>query len=134
MKIIELRNIGKRFNLPAHFTALNENKSDLFYPKSRQQYFWALRDINLDIDRGEIAGIVGRNGSGKTTLLKIVAGLIQPTEGTPRTDGRICSLFTLGSGFQDKLSGKENIFLNASLLGISDMEIKRKYRRQCPFR
>jgi len=117
MKVIELKNIGKRFSLS----------------ERRQQYLWAVKDISLDVGKGEIAGIIGRNGSGKTTLLKTIAGLIQPTQGALSIKGRICSLFSLGAGFQDKLSGKENIFLNGSLLGMSDMEIKRKYRNIVDF-
>lgn len=112
MKTITLKNIGKSFGLPDHCS---------------QRHFWALKDIDLEISQPGIFGIIGRNGSGKTTLLKIVSGLIQPTEGEIKIQGKVCTLFTLGSGFQDKLSGKENIFLNGSLLGMSDAQIKSKY-------
>lgn len=85
--------------------------------------FWALRDINLDIESGQVLGVIGRNGAGKTTFLNIICGVLSPTEGTITTKGRVLGLFNLGTGFQDELTGRENIFLNGSLLGASKKEL-----------
>jgi len=90
--------------------------------------FWALRNINIEIEQGKVIGIIGRNGAGKTTLLNILAGISTPTIGEVKINGQVSSLLTLGAGFQDELTGKENIYLNASILNINRDEIKKKYR------
>src|ERR1700741_226863 len=84
--------------------------------------FWALRDITFEVEKGTTFGIVGPNGSGKSTLLQIVAGTLQPTEGTTWHAGRISALLELGSGFNPEFTGIENIFMNASLMGFSNAE------------
>jgi len=81
--------------------------------------FWALRDVSLDVGRGETVGLIGHNGSGKSTLLKTLAGILRPNSGTATTAGRIASLLELGAGFNGELSGRDNVYLNASLLGLS---------------
>lgn len=81
--------------------------------------FWALHDVSLTVRRGETVGLVGRNGSGKSTLLQLVAGTLHPTTGTVRTHGRIAALLELGSGFNPEFSGRENVFLNGAILGIT---------------
>ncbi len=86
--------------------------------------FWALRDIDLSISPGQTVGLIGSNGSGKSTLLKVLAGILQPTEGERVVYGRIASLLELGAGFNGELSGRDNVFLNASLLGLSRRETK----------
>jgi ABC-type polysaccharide/polyol phosphate transport system ATPase subunit len=88
--------------------------------------FWALKDIDLDIDTGQTMGIIGRNGAGKTTLLNVIAGVLSPTKGELSINGRVVGLFNIGVGFQDELSGKENIFLNAAILGADRREIEAK--------
>lgn len=90
--------------------------------------FWALRNVSCTIQKGELCGIVGRNGAGKTTLLHIVAGMIEPSDGRVHTEGKVACLFNLETGFQDELTGEENIFLNASLLGMSDAAVSRQLR------
>ena len=87
----------------------------------------AVKNVSLEIKKGETVGLVGRNGSGKSTLLQMVCGTLQPTHGTIKTHGRISALLELGAGFDPELSGKENVFLNASILGLSPQEIKAKY-------
>jgi ABC-type polysaccharide/polyol phosphate transport system ATPase subunit len=89
----------------------------------RRKEFWALQDVNFELKRGESFGIIGVNGSGKTTLLKIMQGLLKPTTGTVTMRGRVGALITLGQGFQPVLSGRENIFINAAILGISKAEV-----------
>ena len=84
--------------------------------------FWALRNVTVEVNRGETVGLMGANGSGKSTLLKVMAGILRPTEGTVSSSGRIASLLELGAGFNGELSGRDNIYLNASLLGLTRKE------------
>lgn len=88
--------------------------------------FWALRNISFDVAPGETLGLVGPNGCGKSTLLQIVAGILQPTEGMVKTHGRIAALLELGAGFNPEFSGRENVFLNGEIMGLSRGEIERK--------
>ncbi|WP_116425107.1 ABC transporter ATP-binding protein [Pseudomonas citronellolis] len=89
--------------------------------------FWALKDIDFEIARGETVGIVGRNGSGKSTLLQIICGTLMPTSGEVETHGRIAALLELGSGFNPEFSGRENVYLNASVLGLSRQEVDERF-------
>jgi lipopolysaccharide transport system ATP-binding protein len=88
---------------------------------------WALKDINFDVKQGEVLGIIGRNGAGKSTLLKILTGVTAPTSGQIRAKGRVASLLEVGTGFHPDLTGRENIYLNGSILGMSKQEISRKF-------
>ncbi|WP_122827543.1 ABC transporter ATP-binding protein, partial [Pseudomonas viridiflava] len=81
--------------------------------------FWALRDISFDVNKGETVGIVGRNGSGKSTLLQIICGTLAPTLGEIQTRGRVAALLELGSGFNPEFTGRENVYLNAAVLGLT---------------
>jgi lipopolysaccharide transport system ATP-binding protein len=90
-------------------------------------YAWALRDINLEVEQGEILGIIGRNGAGKSTLLKLLSRVTAPTEGRIRINGKIASLLEVGTGFHPELTGKENIYLNGAILGMTRLEVDKKF-------
>ena len=99
------------------------NKRD---SKGKSDYVWALKDINLEVKKGEVLGIIGKNGAGKSTLLKILSKVTGPTTGSIKSRGRIASLLEVGTGFHPELTGKENIFLNGAILGMTKKEINTK--------
>ena len=125
MKIIQARNLGIRFKL--HHEKRGTLKGSLArifssHPARIQEY-WALRDINLGLEKGEVLGVIGRNGSGKSTLLRMIAGIFTPDEGEIKVDATVSALLSISAGFQAELSGLDNIYLNAALLGFSEKEV-----------
>jgi len=98
-----------------------------FFPNRLHTDFWALRDISFNLERGQVLGLVGPNGCGKSTLLQIVCGILPPTNGRVVTEGRIAALLELGAGFNPEFTGRENVFLNGEIMGLSRMEIERAF-------
>ena len=133
MVAIKLENVSKIFTrqpLKRKYTTLREtllHYFDWLKNRGRVRYINALKDINLTIERGESVGIIGMNGSGKSTLLKLLAGIYKPDSGKVYVKGRVASLIGLGIGFHPGFTGRENIFINGIILGLSKREIKRRF-------
>lgn len=128
--MIKLDNVGIKFNLGIE---RNYSFKQLFVDllkgkkKQKQAEFWALKDIDLNIKKGEVVGLIGTNGAGKSTLLKVVAGVMKPTLGKVKVGGAISPMIELGAGFDMDLTARENIFLNAAVLGYSEDFVKEKF-------
>ncbi|HWP47979.1 MAG TPA: ABC transporter ATP-binding protein [Candidatus Limnocylindrales bacterium] len=126
MKVVECSHLSKRFKIyKRKQNTLNGFFVNLFHPNS-YEYFWALKDISFSVSQGETFGIIGRNGCGKTTLFKIISRILPPTTGTLSIEGKVSALLALGAGFHGELTGRENIYLNGSILGLSKKEIDQK--------
>ena len=124
--VVRFDKVSKKFSLDI---ARPRSLQEIFVQRrvrAEAQWFWAVRDVSFSIEPGERVGLIGVNGSGKSTLLKLISRVIQPTTGSITTRGRIAGLLELGTGFHPDLTGRENIFLNASILGISRVQIKRQ--------
>lgn len=119
--IVEVSHVTKRFILRKE-KSLKERLVNLGRSNLHKEDFFALRDVNLDIEAGTTVGLIGPNGSGKSTLLKVMGGIIRPTSGIVRRRGRMAALLELGAGFHPDLTGRENVFLNASILGLTRAE------------
>jgi lipopolysaccharide transport system ATP-binding protein len=149
--IIKVRDLGKRYRLgkkTAYLTIrerlskvagaplragramLNARIKDIGINAS---HFWALRDLSFDVNRGEVLGIIGRNGAGKSTLLKILSRITEPTEGRVELHGRVGSLLEIGTGFHPELSGRQNLYLSGTILGMRRAEITRKFEEIVDF-
>jgi len=125
---VEVQNVSMRFRLANEkVDSLKEFLLKRMRGKMRYRDFYALKSISFSIRRGERIGIIGHNGAGKSTLLKLISGVMKPTEGVIKVNGDIAPLLELGAGFDHELTGKENIYLNAAILGRSEKFIKSKY-------
>ena len=125
MTLIELQNVSKRYVLHHRRQLLAQRVASSI--RRQRNEFWALRDVNLQIEAGESVGIVGANGAGKSTLLSIAVGVTSPTAGKVIQHGRVAALLELGSGFHPDLTGRENIHLNAALLGYTRARVQQTF-------
>jgi len=123
---VEFTSVSKSYSI---YNAPGDRLKELATFQRRQfhQDYWALRDVTFEVGRGETFCIVGENGCGKSTLLQICAGILQPTSGTVKVNGRIAALLELGAGFNPEFSGRDNVYLNAAILGFSAKEMDRKF-------
>src|ERR687891_1430302 len=123
---ISVEGVSRRFRIHARDT---RTLKDLFVQRGRSEAtdVWALRDVSVNVARGEAVGLIGRNGSGKTTLLRIVAGIIKPTTGRVSAEGRIGSLLELGAGFHPDFTGRENVYLNGAIQGLRRSDIRERF-------
>ncbi len=142
-RIIEVKNLGKKYNIAERqgYIALRDVLSNIIKSpakwfgvkvktalgQSDHNEFWALKNINFELRKGEVLGIIGKNGAGKSTLLKILSQITPPTTGEIRLKGRVGSLLEVGTGFHPELTGRENIFLNGAILGMRKKEIEQKF-------
>ena len=123
---VEVQDVSKRFRLyHERYTSLKERI--IHAGRHTHEDLWALRDVGFEVQEGETVGILGRNGSGKSTLLKCICGVLQPTSGRVVVRGKLAGLLELGAGFQQELSGRENVYLNGSMLGMSKGEVDRVF-------
>ncbi len=137
--IIKVENLGKKYIIghqkQERYTALRDvignSVKSILQPNNKtrdaKEEFWALKDINFEINQGDRVGIIGRNGAGKSTLLKVLSRITEPTTGQIKIKGRVASLLEVGTGFHPELTGRENIFLNGAILGMGKTEIKQKF-------
>lgn len=124
--IVTVANVSKRFVLHKD-KSIKERLLNVRHARRHRDDFWALRDLTLDVPIGSTLGLVGHNGSGKSTLLKVIGGIIQPTEGQVRRRGRMAALLELGAGFHPDLTGRDNVYLNAAILGLSKAETSKHF-------
>jgi len=124
--IASVHDVSKRFVMHKE-KSLKERVVNFRRSRQHRDDFWALRDISLDSGPGSTVGLVGHNGSGKSTLLKVIGGIVQPSSGTVRRRGRMAALLELGAGFHPDLTGRENVYLNAAILGLSRAETDRQF-------
>lgn len=124
--VVQVRGVSKRFVVHKD-KSLKERVVNARSSRLHREDFWALRDVNLDVGLGETIGLVGANGSGKSTLLKIIGGILTPDGGSAKVRGRLAALLELGAGFHPDLTGRENIFLNAAILGLGEAETQRHF-------
>ncbi|UCC68568.1 MAG: ABC transporter ATP-binding protein [Armatimonadota bacterium] len=128
VSVIEVRDVWKKYRRPhQEVNSLKEGLVAFLRGQSGYEEFWALKGVSFSVEPGEAIGVVGPNGSGKSTLLGLMARVLKQTSGAIKVEGRVCPLLELGTGFHVELTGRENVYLNASLLGLGNRETSRRY-------
>lgn len=127
--MIKVNNVGMKFDLGEEKdNSLKKVFINMFkHKKNNKTYFWALKDVTLNVEKGDVVGFIGSNGAGKSTLLKVISGVMKPTEGSVEVNGMISPMIELGAGFDGELTARENIYLNGAVLGYSKDFIDSKF-------
>lgn len=132
--IIRANDISMRYLMTYdRIQSIKEYIVQMLRGKIKYEEFWALKNVSFEVERGEVVGIIGHNGAGKSTLLKVISGILKPTGGELEVHGNVVPMLELGSGFDRDLTGRENIFLNGSILGYSEKYLKEKYEQIVEF-
>ena len=132
--IIRANDISMRYLMTYdRIQSIKEYIVQMLRGKIKYEEFWALKNVSFEVERGEVVGIIGHNGAGKSTLLKVISGILKPTGGELEVHGNVVPMLELGSGFDHDLTGRENIFLNGSILGYSEKYLKEKYEQIVEF-
>ena len=132
--IIRANDISMRYLMTYdRIQSIKEYIVQMLQGKIKYEEFWALKNVSFEVERGEVVGIIGHNGAGKSTLLKVISGILKPTGGELEVHGNVVPMLELGSGFDHDLTGRENIFLNGSILGYSEKYLKEKYEQIVEF-
>lgn len=132
--VIDLDSVSVRYRVPQErFGTMKEYVIRRLQGRVNHRDFWALKDVSLEVKQGEVFGVIGKNGAGKSTMLKVVSRVLRPTGGRVRVIGRVSPLLELGAAFHQELTGRENIFLNASLLGHSQDEVEERFSKIIDF-
>lgn len=124
--VLKVQNIGKRYEI---YEVPHHRLMQTLFRGRKQFYkeFWALKGVSFELKKGECLGIIGRNGSGKSTLLQVIAGTLAPTTGSVSVNGKVAALLELGSGFNPEFTGRENVYLNGTIMGFSRVEMDKKF-------
>src|SRR5262249_51905449 len=130
--IVEIRSLSKRYRIGrrVEHLMLREQLAQLIrnpFHRQPEEMIWAVRDVTFDVPKGEVVGIIGQNGAGKSTLLKLLSRITYPTTGSVKVKGRVASLLEVGVGFHDELTGRENVYLNGSILGMRKREVDQRF-------
>jgi ABC-2 type transport system ATP-binding protein len=132
--VIKVENVGLRYYVPRErISSFKEYAIRKVQGKIVNEEFWALKDVSFTVNRGEVFGLIGQNGAGKSTLLKLVAKVLRPTSGRIWVNGKVAPLLSVGAGFHQELTGRENVFLNGTLLGFTKNQMKEKFDRIVEF-
>lgn len=133
-EVIRLENASVMYRVPTErFNTFKEYAIRWLQGQVRHRVFWALKDVSLTVNKGEVVGLVGPNGAGKSTLLKMIARVLRPSQGRVVVHGRVAPLLELGAGFHPELTGRENIFLNGAMLGFTQKQMHEKFSRIVDF-
>lgn len=129
---ISIKNISKSYHM---YPSPKERLKELLHPFGKKYHrdFWALKDLSFDVKKGETVGIIGRNGSGKSTLLQLICGILQPTQGEIKINGRIAALLELGAGFNAEFTGRQNVYMNCALMGFMKEEMEERFKAVADF-